>query len=86
MDRAAWQATSKLVMPDNMTSIRPPAHSPELNPVENILQYMPASWLSHRVFESYDALIDALCEAWNKLIALPDQIQSIGTREWAHAG
>jgi len=26
------------------------------------------------------------CEAWNKLIALPDTISSIGTRAWAHVG
>ena len=86
MDRAAWHATSKLAMPANIRPILLPSRSPELNPVENIWQYMRANWLSNRVFESYDAIIEAMCEAWNKLVALPDQIKSIGMREWAHVG
>ena len=60
--------------------------SPELNPVENVWQYLRANWLSNRVFDTYDAIIDAACEAWNKLIAQPDTITSIGMRDWAHVG
>ena len=33
-----------------------PSRSPELNPVENIWQYLRANWLSNRVFETYDAI------------------------------
>lgn len=86
MDRAAWHATSLLVMPPNITPILLPSKSPELNPVENVWQYMRANWLGNRVFENYDAIIEAICEAWNKLIKLPDTIRSIGMREWAHVG
>lgn len=38
------------------------------------------------VFETYDAIIDAACDAWNKLAARPDVIRSIGLRAWAHVG
>ena len=86
MDRAGWHATSKLAMPANITPILLPSRSPELNPVENIWQYMRGNWLSNSVFENYEAIVDAICEAWNKLIALPDTIRSIGMREWAHVG
>ena len=86
MDRAGWHTTSMLDMPANITPIFLPSKSPELNPVENIWQYMRANWLSNRVFETYDAIIEAACEAWNKLIALPDTIKSIGMRDWAHVG
>lgn len=71
------------------TNIKQPRDKKErniLNPVENIWQYLRANWLSNRVFETYEAIIDAACEAWNKLIALPDTISSIGTRAWAHVG
>ena len=57
-----------------------------MNPQENIWQYMRQNWLSNRVFETYDAIIDEACEAWNKLIALPEVIKSIGMRQWAHVG
>ena len=86
MDRAAWHATSKLVMPTNITPILLPSRAPELNPVENIWQCMRANWLSNRVFENYGAIIDAIYEAWNYLIEIPDTIKSIGMREWAHVG
>jgi transposase len=86
MDRAGWHTTSELDMPKNITPILLPSRSPELNPQENIWQYMRANWLSNRTFDSYEAIIEAACEAWNKLIALPDTIRSIGMREWAHVG
>jgi DDE superfamily endonuclease len=86
MDRAGWHTTRQLDMPDNNTPIFLPSRSPELNPQENIRQYMRANWLSNRVFENYDAIIEAACEAWNNLMAMPDTIRSIGLREWAHVG
>ena len=59
---------------------------PELNPVENVWQYLRQNWLSNTVFENYDAIIDAACAAWRNLIADPDRITSIGMRDWAHVG
>jgi len=86
MDRAGWHTTGKLNVPKNITIILLPSRSPELNPVENIWQYIRQNWLSSRIFETYDAIIDAGCEAWNKLIAQPETITSIGMRDWAHNG
>lgn len=40
-----------------------PAKCPELNPVENIWQFMLDNWLSNRVFTSYDNIVDHCCEA-----------------------
>jgi hypothetical protein len=39
-----------------------------------------------RVFDTYEEIIDAACDAWRKLIAQPGSITSIGMREWAHTG
>jgi transposase len=86
LDRAGWHTTDDLVMPKNLTLIFLPSRSPELNPVENIWQYLRANWLSNRVFDTYDAIIQAACEAWNKLIEQPKTITSIGMRDWAHIG
>lgn len=85
-DRADWHTTGKLIIPENITPIFLPSRAPELNPVENVWQYLRANWLSNRVFEPYDAIIDASCQAWRKLIAQPDTIASIGMRTWAHIG
>ena len=40
MDRAGWHSTDKLKVPKNLTIILLPSRSPELNPVENIWQYL----------------------------------------------
>jgi hypothetical protein len=35
--------------------------------------------LSNRVFETYDEIVDACCDAWNWLIKQPEQITAIGS-------
>jgi len=86
MDRAGWHTTDKLKVPKNLTLIFLPSRSPELNPVENIWQYLRSNWLSNSVFDDYDAIIDAACGAWTRLMAQPQTITSIGMRKWAHIG
>jgi hypothetical protein len=86
MDRAGWHRAGDLEVPKNLTIILLPSRSPELNPVENVWQYLRANFLSNRVFESYEAILDAGCNAWNQLIDRPDVITSIGMRKWAHDG
>ena len=55
MDRAGWHTTGKLNTPKNITIILLPSRAPELNPVENIWQYIRSNWLSNRVFDDYEA-------------------------------
>jgi hypothetical protein len=86
LDRAGWHTTSNLLVPKNVTLILLPSRAPELNPVENIWQYLRQTWLSARVFDTYEAVVEAACEAWNKLLAQPATITSIGLRDWAHIG
>ena len=71
-------------VPPNITILAMPPKSPELNPVENVWQFMRDNWLSNRVFTSYDDLVDHCCVAWNKLVNQPWRIMSIGLRQWAH--
>ena len=51
MDRAAWHTTGKLEIPENISIMLLPPKSPELNPHENIWQYMRQNWLSNRIFD-----------------------------------
>ena len=52
LDQAGWHLSDKLDIPDNITLMPLPAKSPELNPVENIWQFMRDNWLSNCVFRS----------------------------------
>lgn len=76
----------ELTVPKILTIFLLPSCAPELNPVENICRYLRQTWLSNHVFETYDDIIDAGCDAWNRLIAQPHTIMSIGMRNWAHIG
>ena len=44
-----------------------PPRAPELNPVENIWQFIRDNWLSNRVFKTYDDILAHCWKAWNKL-------------------
>jgi transposase len=84
LDGAGWHQTGgKLRVPDNISLMHLPPYSPELNPVENVWQFLRQNQLSNRVFDGYDAIVDACCHAWNALIDDPDRITSIATRDWA---
>jgi len=84
VDQAGWHLSHQLVVPPNITIMPLPSKCPELNPVENVWQFMRQNWLSNRVFRSYDNIVDHCCEAWNKLTDQPWRIMSIGLREWAN--
>ena len=84
LDQAGWHTSKTLAVPNNITLMSLPPRSPELNPVENIWQFMRDNWLSNRVFKSHDDIVDHCCDAWNKLTDQPWKIMSIGLRKWAH--
>ena len=67
------------------TAIRLPSRLPELNPVENVWEYLRKNNLALRVHDTYDDIVDACCNAWNGLIAAPAILASITQRAWASA-
>ena len=83
LDGAGWHSSPRLNVPQNIVLLPLPPYSPELNPVENIWEFLRANLLSHRVWDSYEAIIEACCEAWNKLMQMPERIASLTRRAWA---
>ena len=84
LDQAGWHLSQRLVVPPNITLVALPSKCPELNPVENIWQFMRENWLSNRIFTSYNDLLDHCCAAWNKLADQPWHIMTIGLRDWPY--
>lgn len=82
MDRAPWHQS--LVVPENITLLYLPPYSPELNPVEQVWDFLRSNYLSNRVYESLNHIFDVCSNAWRLFIAKPDLIKSIGTRDWIH--
>jgi hypothetical protein len=85
LDQAGWHTSPKLRLPENITFLPLPAYSPESNPVENLWAYLRGNFLSHRVWNSYDAIVQACCDAWNALMQMPKCLTSITYRPWAKA-
>ena len=83
LDGAGWHGSQELATPENITLITLPPYSPELNPVENLWEYLRKNKLANRLYETYVDIVDACCEAWNSLMAAPEQIASITSRSWA---
>ena len=84
LDQAGWHGSARLHVPANITLLPLRPRSPELNPVENVWQFMHDNWLSNRVFASYTDIVDHCCYAWRKLVDQPWRIMSLGLRTWAH--
>ncbi len=83
LDGAGWHTSPKLRVPANISLLPLPRYAPELNPVENLWEFLRANFLSHRVWDSYDAIVDACCSAWTTLMRTPERVASITTRTWA---
>ncbi|MBC7477718.1 MAG: transposase [Pseudorhodobacter sp.] len=71
-------------MPGNITLMPLPPQCPELNPAENVWQFMRDNWLSSRVFKSCDDILDQCSFDWNRLTDQPSRIMSLGLRTWPH--
>jgi len=84
LDQAVWHTSAKLIVPANITVMPLPAKCPELNPQENVWQYLRDNSLSKGAFASYDNIVDHCAHAWNRLVAEPWRIMSLGLRPWAH--
>ena len=83
-DGAEWhQPGGELEVPDNITMLPLPPYSPELNPMQNVWEYLRANKLCSLVRDSYEAVVAACKAAWDFLIHDPDRIRSIGQRDWA---
>jgi DDE superfamily endonuclease len=83
-DGAGWhQRGGRLQLPDNITLLPLPPYSPELNPMENVWDYLRGNKLSHTVWDTYDAIVRACAEAWRFLVGDPQRIRSIAARRWA---
>ena len=83
LDGAGWHSSPRLTLPDNIVLLALPPYAPELNPVENVWEFLRGNLLSHRVWQTYDDILEACRDAWNRLLQMPDRIASITRRSWA---
>lgn len=83
-DGAGWhQKGGELELPGNVVLLHLPPYAPELNPMENVWDYLRANKLSTGLWDSYEDIVEACAQAWRWFVTDADRIRSIGTRQWA---
>ena len=86
LDGAGGHASKTLPVPDTitlLTLLTLPPYAPELNPVENLWQYLRSNALANTVFDTYANIVTACCKAWNTRNDNPKTVTSITARSWA---
>lgn len=81
-DQAGWHVSNTLKVPPNISLVKLPPYSPELNPVERVGLYLKERYLSHRLLDDYDAIVDAAEAAWKRLTAESGRLTSLCSYPW----
>jgi transposase len=80
LDNAGWHHAGALRWPANVTPMYLPAYSPELNPAENVWQFLRSHHLSNQVFDNYDSMLRRTDAAWTTLD--PPRLRSLCRCPW----
>jgi transposase len=84
-DQAGWHVATALKVPANISLLALPPYSPEMNPVERIWLYLKERYLSHRLLDDYEAIVDAACNAWLRLTTEAGRLASLTGYPWIEA-
>jgi transposase len=82
VDGAGWHTSDTTHQFDNVTLIKLPPYSPELNPIEQVWSWLRQHCLSNRVFKDYAEIVEQVSCAWNRFISVPKRIKTICYRDW----
>ena len=82
LDQAGWHGKAALNVPENITLLPLPPYAPELNPVERVWLYLRERFLSFRLYQDEEAIVDALCTAWNTLCDEAGRITTLTSYPW----
>jgi transposase len=82
LDQAGWHQAKALRIPANMTLEPLPPRSPELNPVERVWLFLKQKFLSHRLLNDYEAILDAAVAAWNRMANETGRLASLSSYPW----
>jgi len=77
VDGASWHTSEKLNKPENIRFVYQPSSSPEVNPTENVWDYIKENDFRNKCFSSMERVEDQLCRSLEKLRKAPDTLKSI---------
>jgi transposase len=82
LNGAGAHISGDIVVPQDMHLEPLPPHSPELNPVEPVWDYVREHYFGNRTFRTIERVGARLCRAFRDLDADPDLVRSITGFDW----
>lgn len=76
-DGAGFHTSRALVIPDNISLVKLPSYSPELNPIENLWHYLKSHYWSNRAYADYHELEQAAMAAWRKAVLNTELVKTV---------
>ena len=86
MDGAGWHTNDIADEFTNLSMIKLPPYSPELNPIEQVWQWLRQNELANRCFDGYEDIVDACSDAWNSFIEDVERVKQLCDRDWINLG
>ena len=86
MDGAGWHTESVVNEFDNVSMIKLPAYSPELNPIEQVWQWLRQNELANKCFKDYNDIVESCSNAWNSFRSDTKRVKNLCFRDWLNLG
>ena len=80
VDNAGWHTARDLAVPANVILWFLPPHLPELNPVEQVWQWLREHHTRGALFATHEELVTALCAGLTALMDDPARVRSLTAR------
>ena len=82
MDGAGWHTDDIASEFNNVSAIKLPPYSPELNPIEQVWSWLRQHYLANQSFTDYNDIVSKVCRAWNGFLESKDRVTKMCTRDW----
>ncbi len=82
MDGAGWHTDDIANQFNNLSIIKLPPYSPELNPIEQVWSWLRQHYLANQNFADYNDIVDKVCLAWNRFNESALRVTKMCSRDW----
>ena len=62
--------------------IKLPAYSPELDPIEQVWQWLRQNELANKCFKDYNDIVESCSNAWNSFRSDTKRVKNLCFRDW----
>ncbi|HIF9240048.1 TPA: IS630 family transposase [Photobacterium damselae] len=82
MDSAGWHTEDIADDFQNISIIKLPPYSPELNPIEQVWSWLRQHYLANQSFSDYEDIVSKVCSAWNSFLECSTRVTKMCSRRW----